>query len=68
VKTYQQGLHSCAIVAQHGMFSTVAYAEIDKDRTENTIPLLLFPELLLSNGCCIGACFAVVAWKLVYMP
>jgi hypothetical protein len=28
----------------------------------------LFAELLLSNGCCIAACFAVVAYKQVYMP
>jgi hypothetical protein len=43
------------------------------DQTENTIPMLLFPivakqtclfvKLLLSNGFCIEASFAVVAWK-----
>jgi hypothetical protein len=48
------------------------------DRTENTVPLLLFPIVavqtclfakpLLSNGCCIFAYLVVVAQQWVYTP
>jgi hypothetical protein len=48
------------------------------DRTEDTIPQLLYPtvpvvthlyaKLLLSNGCCISAYLAAVAQQRVYMP
>jgi hypothetical protein len=35
---------------------------------ENTVPLLLFTELLLGSGCSIVVGFAVIGKQRVYMP